>query len=103
MASPAVTYTGRLDEFAYALLGEGEVQPRAQIVAQEIAQVFDSAAVIVYVLDQDARCAARAHAGDIKRPRKPIVPKGNTFEHALKQRAASIFPSDRVTRDKYQH
>jgi RND family efflux transporter MFP subunit len=103
MASPAITYNGRLDEFAYALLGEGEVQPRAQIVAQEIAQVFDSAAVVVYVLDQDARCAARAHAGDIKRPRKPIVPKGNTFEHALKHRTASIFPSDRVARDKYQH
>ena len=103
MASPAVIYTGRLDEFAYALLGESEVQPRAQIIAQELTQVFDSAAVIVYILDQDARCAARAHAGDIKRPRKPVLPKDNTLEHALKRHTPSIFPSDRVTRDKYQH
>jgi RND family efflux transporter MFP subunit len=102
MASPAVTYTGNLTEFAYALLGEGEVQPRAQIIAQEIAQALDSA-VIVYVLDQDARCAARAHAGDIKRPRKPVVPKGNTLAQALKRRGPTIFACDKTAREAYEH
>ena len=103
MASPAITIGGSLDDFACALLGEREVQPRAQIIASEIAQSLEGAAVIVYVLDQNARCAARAHAGDIKRPRKPVVPKGNTLEHALKARGVSIFPCDRIPREKYQH
>jgi RND family efflux transporter MFP subunit len=103
MASPAVTVTGSLDDFACALLGEREVQPRAQIIANEIAQALDGAAVIVYVLDRNARCAARAHAGDIKRPRTPVVPKGNTLEFALKQRGLSVFPCDRIAREKYEH
>src|SRR5215469_2888960 len=103
MVAPAITLTGSLDDFACALLGEREVQPRAQMIAAEVAQSFDGAAVVVYVLDQNARCAARAHSGDIKRPRKPVAPKGNTLEVALKQRGPSVFPCDRVQREKYEH
>jgi len=103
MVAPAIMLAGNLDDFACALLGEREVQPRAQIIAAEVAQAFAGAAVIVYVLDQNARCAARAHAGDIKRPRKPVAPKGNTLEVALKQRGPSVFPCDRVPREKYEH
>jgi RND family efflux transporter MFP subunit len=103
LATPAAVFSVPVGEFLAALVGEREVQPRAQFLASEVAERIPGTAVIVYLLDQQANCAARAHAGDIKRPRRPFPPQGTTLERAITSRRPVIFSAKALPREIFHH
>jgi len=103
MSAPTLVFSDPAREFIAGLLGEREVTQRAQIVAAEIAGLFPDSAVVVYIVDQEGRCAAKGHSGDIKRPRRPFHPQGTTLERAIHSRAPIIFSGKALPRENYQH
>ncbi len=103
MSAPSLAWPEPAVDFVSALIGEREVAPRAQLIAAEVAMGLPGSAVIVYILDPEARCAARGHAGDITRPRRPFSPDGTALRPALQSNSPVIFKGEALRRELYQH
>ncbi len=103
MSAPSLMFSATAQEFISGLLGEREVAPRAQVIAAEVNAYLPDCGVIVYIIDSEGRCAARAHAGDIKRPRRPFPPTGTTLAKAVHSHAPLLFAAKALARETYQH
>src|SRR4051812_10509793 len=105
MATQRPAFAVPLTEFAAALLAEREVLPRARITAQQVADLFPTAGVVVYTLeegDEGKRWSPKS-TFEISL-QDPFVPyEEGTLGAMAEQNAAVIFSGSDLAREAYAH
>lgn len=105
MATQAAARSNNVADLAARLLSEREVIPRAQIVADQIAQSFADSAVVVYLLEQThgkIEWRQKAVHGAVSLPKSVLPHDWGTLGHAWQKREALIFAGE-THREEYSH
>ena len=93
--------------FLSALLQEREVQPRAFLLAQQVAEILPGAAAVVYLLQEDqegtTHWSAKAVAGDIHLDDSVILLDSGTLGLLAKQGQPLVLSGGTLVREDYAH
>src|SRR5262252_453277 len=94
-----------LTEFATTMLAQREVAPRAQLTADYVAQILPRAAVVVYViLDQAAPTwTPKASAGDVEVGIEHVDFDSGTLGAAAENGSVCVFSASELAREDYAH
>jgi RND family efflux transporter MFP subunit len=104
MPNPQSTFAVDVAEFAAPLLAQLEVAPRAQVVANKVAELLPDTAVVVYVIadQEDPIWTAKAIAGDITVTNTVEFDTGTLGAVAAK-RDVVVFEGSDLPREEYAH
>jgi len=104
MASRRSAVAVPLAEFAAALLAHPEVRPRAQITADQVAELFPGIAVVVYVVEDQGNPAwrARATAGEITVAEAMAFQEG-TLGAVAENKTLQVFEVSDLKREDFAH
>jgi len=91
-------------EFAGALLAQLEVAPRAQVIADQVAQLLPDAAVVVYVIDDqdNPSWTPKATAGEIT-VSAALEFEAGTLGTVAEKKSLVLFESAELQREQYAH
>ncbi len=91
-------------EFAAALLAEQEVAPRAEVTAEQVANLFPGTSVVVYVIEDKANPAwvAKASAGEITLTGVTEFHEG-PLGAVAENRSLQVFEGANLRREDYAH
>ena len=92
--------------FLSSLLQEREVQPRAVLLAQQIAEILPGAAAVVYLLEEveeTTRWSSKAVAGDIHLDNEVIPFDSGTLGLLAKDNRAMLLSGANLVREDYAH
>jgi RND family efflux transporter MFP subunit len=105
MATQRPAFAVPLTEFAAALLAEREVLPRARITAQQVADLFPTAGVVVYTLEEgaDGKRWSPKSTFEISLQDPFVAYEEGTLGAMAEQNAAVIFAGSDLTREAYAH
>jgi RND family efflux transporter MFP subunit len=104
MASRRTAFAVPVAEFAAALLARAEVGPRAQVTAEQVAQLLPGAAVVVYIIDDldNPAWTRRALAGDVTVSAAVEFDAG-TLGAVAENKALTVFDAGDLQRENYAH
>lgn len=104
MATRRPAFVVPIVEFAAALLARPEVSPRAQVTAQQIAQLLPGTAVVVYIIEDldNPAWTRKAVAGDVT-VGETIDFIGGTLGTVAERKALVIFEGGDLQREDYAH
>jgi hypothetical protein len=104
MATRRPTFVVPIAEFAAALLARAEVSPRAQVTAQQIAQLLPGTAVVVYIIEDldNPAWTRKAIAGDVT-VGETIDFSAGTLGRVAEEKALVIFEGGDLQREDYAH
>jgi RND family efflux transporter MFP subunit len=104
MATRRPAFIVPIAEFAAALLARAEVSPRAQVTAQQIAQLLPGTAVVVYIIEDldNPAWARKAVAGDVT-VGETIDFIAGTLGTVAEKKALVIFEGEDLQREDYAH
>jgi RND family efflux transporter MFP subunit len=104
MATRRPTFVVPIAEFAAALLARPEVSPRAQVTAQQIAQLLPGTAVVVYIIEDldNPAWTRKAIAGDVT-VGETIDFIAGTLGRVADKKALVIFEAGDLQREDYAH
>src|SRR5579863_7074629 len=104
MARRASIFSFPVSEFAAGLIAQREVGPRAQLTAEQTAQLFPDTSVVVYVIpDQENPVwAAKANVGEIAVAAETEFRSG-TLGALAESGATLLLSGDEAARDAYAH
>jgi RND family efflux transporter MFP subunit len=104
MATRKSAFEVPVAEFAAALLARAEVVPRAQVTAEQIAQLLPGTAVVVYVIEDldDPVWTAKAIAGDVTVSGAMEFSAGSLGAVA-ERKALVVFETGDLDREDYAH
>ncbi|MGH9651093.1 MAG: GAF domain-containing protein, partial [Terriglobales bacterium] len=105
MATQRPGFAVPLAEFAAGLLSEREVTPRARLTAHQVAEMLPGAAVVVYVVEDQAAPAwtVKAAEGEIQVAEKVVEFDQGTLATIAETKEAHIFPGSELKREQYSH
>lgn len=91
-------------EFAATLLAQQEVSPRAQVIAEQVVQLFSDTAVVVYIVGDSANPSwiPKAAAGEITQP-DALEFQSGTLGTIAESKAVVLLESDDLDREHYAH
>ncbi len=94
-----------LTEFVAALLAEGELRPRARVIAQQVSELLPESAVAVYVIEDQQAPAWRlkAYLGDISFDQAELPLESGTLGTVAEQRGILQFEAVTLAREDYAH
>jgi RND family efflux transporter MFP subunit len=104
MATRRPAFVVPIAEFAAALLARPEVSPRAQVTAQQIAQLLPGTAVVVYIIEDldNPAWTRKAVAGDVT-VAETIEFIAGTLGTVAEKKALVIFERGDLLREDYAH
>jgi len=104
MATRRPAFVVPIAEFAAALLARPEVSPRAQVTAQQIAQLLPGTAVVVYIIEDldNPAWTRKAVAGDVT-VAQTIEFIAGTLGTVAEKKALVIFERGDLQREDYAH
>ncbi|MDQ1387443.1 MAG: hypothetical protein QOF56_897 [Acidobacteriaceae bacterium] len=104
MATRRPAFVVPIAEFAAALLARPEVSPRAQVTAQQIAQLLPGTAVVVYIIEDldNPAWTRKAVAGDVT-VAQTIEFIAGTLGTVAEKKALVIFERADLQREDYAH
>ena len=104
MANPKSAFAVPVAQFAAALLAQPEVAPRAQAIANEVAELLPDTAVAVYVIaDQETPSwTAKATAGEIT-VAETVDFEAGTLGAVVAKRELLVFEGSDLPREEYSH
>jgi RND family efflux transporter MFP subunit len=94
-----------LGEFAARLLGEREVAPRARVISAKVAELVPGAAVVVYVVEDQANpeWKPKSILGDVKISHNKVEYYEGTLGELAKSREPFACEPSALTREDYAH
>src|SRR5271166_5536511 len=104
MASRKTTFEVPVAEFAAALLARAEVGPRAQVTAEQIAQMLSGTAVVVYIIEDldHPTWTCKAIAGEVS-VGGTIEFGAGTLGALANRKALVVFDDGNLQREDYSH
>jgi RND family efflux transporter MFP subunit len=104
MASQRSAVAVPVAEYAAALLAHPEVRPRAQITANQVAELLPETAVVVYVVEnqEDPAWTAKATAGEITVAEVMAFDEG-TLGAVAENKSLQVFEVAQLKREEFAH
>jgi RND family efflux transporter MFP subunit len=104
MATRKSAFEVPLAEFAAALLARAEVGPRAQVTAEQVAQLLPGTAVVVYLIEDldNPASTAKAIAGEVTVGQTMEFGAG-TLGAVAERKALVVFEAGDLQREDYAH
>jgi len=104
MATRKTTFEVPVAEFAAALLARAEVTARAQVTAEQIAQLLSGTAVVVYIIEDldNPNWTCKAVAGDVS-VAGTIEFGAGTLGAVAERKALVVFEDGNLQREDYSH
>jgi GAF domain-containing protein len=104
MASQRSAVAVPVAEYAAALLAHPEVRPRAQITANQVAELLPEAAVAIYVVEnqEDPAWTAKATAGEITVAEVMAFDEG-TLGAVAENKSLQVFEVAQLKREEFAH
>jgi RND family efflux transporter MFP subunit len=104
MAAPRSQSVAASAQLLSALLAERELTPRTQLLAHHISGLLDGAAVIVYVVDEEAQAwIAKSVVGEVHLDDDVIPLAAGTLGAVARDRAPLLFSGKELIREDYAH
>src|SRR5271165_3601281 len=91
-------------EFAAALLARAEVRPRAQVTADQVAQLLPGIAVVVYIIEEldNPAWTLKAIAGEVK-VGGALEFNSGTLGSVAENKTLMVFEGAELQREDYAH
>jgi RND family efflux transporter MFP subunit len=104
MATQRSEFTLPVAEFATALLARAEVRPRAQVTAEQVAQLLPGIAVVVYIIEdlENPTWSRKAMAGEVK-VGVTLEFNTGTLGSVAENKALMVFEGSDLQREDYAH
>jgi len=104
MATQRSTFAVPTAEFAAALLARAEVAPRAQVTAEQVAQLLPDTAVVVYVIEDldNPAWTRKAIVGELEVGRALAFESG-TLRTVAENKSLTVFEGGDLQREDYAH
>jgi len=104
MATQKSEFTVPVTEFAAALLGRPEVGPRAQVTAEQVAQMLPGTAVVVYIIEDldNPAWTRKAIAGEVE-VGSTLEFSGGTLGALAENKTLMVFEGADLQREDYAH
>jgi len=104
MAAQRSAFAVPVAEFAAALLSRAEVGPRAQITAEQVAELLPGIAVVVYLIEdlENPAWTPKAIAGDVEVGEVPRFEAG-TLGTVAENKTLMVYESGDLQREDYAH
>jgi len=104
MASQRSVFAVPVAEFAAALLSRAEVGPRAQVTAEQVAELLPGIAVVVYMIEdlENPAWTPKAIAGDVEVGEVPKFEAG-TLGTVAENKTLMVYESGDLQREDYAH
>jgi RND family efflux transporter MFP subunit len=104
MATQRSEFTLPVAEFAAALLARAEVRPRAQVTAEQVAQLLPGIAVVVYIIEDldNPAWTRKAIAGEVK-VGGPLEFTAGTLGGLAETKTLMVFEGAELQREDYAH
>jgi len=104
MARRTSTFEMSVSEFAARLLAEREVAPRAQLTAEQCAQLLPGTSAVVYVIpdSENPVWTAKASAGEVS-PAAEVDFQGGTLGALAENGTRLLLRGEEVPRESYAH
>jgi RND family efflux transporter MFP subunit len=104
MAAQRSAFAVPVAEFAAALLSRAEVGPRAQITAEQVAELLPGIAVVVYMIEdlENPAWTPKAIAGDVEVGEVPKFEAG-TLGTVAENKTLMVYESGDLQREDYAH
>ena len=103
MATQRPRFAVSYPELAAALLSSSEVTPRAQLIAQQLANFFGECAVVVYLFHEGVGWEPKATEGEVAFSEPMVAADFGTLGTMLEKQAPVVFTGPDLRREDFAH